>query len=114
MAYREPVSIHFLQRDPLYTTEKPFQVFISEDHSAKGQRNTNLLWEEINVTVEDFRGEGDFFEIDNHGFTSRPIEGFARLENTTEIEQSYIPAIKDLIRKEIAEAGTVFVYDWRV
>ncbi|KAF2440058.1 hypothetical protein P171DRAFT_489834 [Karstenula rhodostoma CBS 690.94] len=114
MAYCETASINFLRRDPLYATEKPFQVFTGDDIATQGQRNTNLLWEERNVQVEDFRDEGDYFDIDNHGFTSRTIEGFSRLDSTTEIELSYIPTIQDLIRNEIADAGTVFVYDWRI
>ncbi|KAL5393600.1 hypothetical protein PMIN04_008710 [Paraphaeosphaeria minitans] len=84
------------------------------DLSTPAQRDNNLLWEEKNVLVQDFRDNVDYFDIDNHGFTSRFLEGFARLDNMTEIDQCYISAIKDLVRKEIADAGTIFVYDWRI
>jgi hypothetical protein len=92
----------------------PFQVFVEEDLSARGQRNTNLEWEEKVVEVVDFRDDEDYYDIDNHGFTYRILKDFWRLENTQVIEDFYIPAVRELLQREIYDAGTVFVYDWRV
>lgn len=114
MIHSETASINFLKWDPLYETEKPFQVFIEEDLAQSGQRNTNLRWEEQDVTVEDIRDDLDYVNIDDHGFTTRNLLGFDCLNSAEEIESWYLPAVEQLLRAEMDDAGTVFIYDWRV
>jgi hypothetical protein len=114
MAKSESASTHFIKWDELYEKEKPFQVFLEDDIDQFGTRNTNLAWEERNITVEDFRGNPSYYDIDNHGFTSRKLPGYSDISNTLLIEKEYIPAVRRLLYEEIADAGTVFIFDWRV
>ena len=115
MANVEDGSIQFIRWIPLYETEKPFQVFLADrDLESEKRRNTNLVWEEKDVAVEDFRGREDFHDIDEHGFTSRKVVGFESLPNTEAIEKEYLPAVEKLLREELDDVGTVFIFDWRV
>ncbi|KAF2000919.1 methyltransferase CmcJ [Amniculicola lignicola CBS 123094] len=107
-------SIQFLRWDPLYVTEKPFQAFLDKDLAADGERNTNLSWEEKDLTISDFRAHKEFQDIDNHGFTSRKIVGFKNLADRNKIEKLYIPTVERLLQSEIEDVGTVFIFDWRI
>lgn len=66
------------------------------------------------IRVEDFRDNPKFKDIDDHGFMSRKLPEFKFLQDATEIVENYIPAVEDLLRREVADVGTVFIYDWRV
>lgn len=110
----ERVSIQFLQWQSLYENEKPFQIFTSLLPNAQDQRKTNLVWEEKTITVEDFRERAQKFQLDTHGFTSRQLHGFDDLSDNNIVKNVYIPAVKDMLRRELEDVGTVFVFDWRV
>jgi len=107
-------SIRFLQWSPLYEKERPFQIFTDLLPDAKDQRKTNLLWDEKDITVEDFRDRADEFQLDTHGFTTRKIPGFTELPDKETIERKYIPAVRQMLQDELEDVGTVFVFDWRV
>jgi hypothetical protein len=114
MCYTEPASIQFLKWSSLYEREKPFQIFLDRDLDAEGLRTTNISWEERNIDVEDFRGQAAFKDIDCYGFTSRKLCGFDLVKDKAEIERDYLPAVKSLLQNTLKNAGTVFIFDWRV
>jgi hypothetical protein len=66
----EKASIRFLEWDPLYEKERPFQIFMNLLPKAPDQRKTNLKWNERDIMVEDFRGHAKEFQLDKHGFTT--------------------------------------------
>ncbi|KAF2469391.1 methyltransferase CmcJ [Lindgomyces ingoldianus] len=114
MPHSEPASIQFLKWSPLYDKEKPYQVFLDKDlDTEEDQQNTNLAWEEKFVTVQDFRGCDEYSNLDAHGFTSRTLPGFEHLETRDDIETGYIPAVEEMLKREIEDVGTIFVFDWR-
>ncbi|KAF2829308.1 methyltransferase CmcJ [Ophiobolus disseminans] len=114
MAKTVRASTHFIKWSDLYESEKPFQVFLDDDINQSGARSTNLTWEENDITVEDFRGDPQYNDIDKHGFTSRILSGFGNIQDMSIIEKEYIPAVSQLLYKELADAGTVFIFDWRI
>jgi hypothetical protein len=109
----EQASIKFLQWLPLYDHEKPFQIFMELSRDAKDQRKSNLAWDERSITVKNFRDNRDF-QLDSHGFTSRKMSGFSELDNVDKIRKEFLPAVEGLLRKELEDVGTVFIFDWRV
>jgi hypothetical protein len=46
-------KLKFLSWQQLYETEKPFQIFINIPTHVKDQRTTNLVYEDVEVQIED-------------------------------------------------------------
>lgn len=42
------------------------------------------------------------------------LPGFTELPDKKTISQEYIPAIENMLQKQLDDVGTVFVFDWRV
>lgn len=81
---------------------------------AQDQRKTNLDWEERTIQVENIRDVPTTFQLDTHGFCSRPLPGFTELSDEDTVISKYIPAVKKMLQTELQDVGTVFVFDWRV
>ena len=109
----EQASIKFLEWLPLYNSEKPFQIFMDISGDVKDQRKTNLVWDERAVTVTDFRNNNEF-ELDTHGFTVRELPGFSELDDAEIIRKEFLPAVERMLKTELDDVGTVFIFDWRV
>lgn len=107
-------SVQFLKGIPLYEEEKPFQIFGDLLPDATDQRKTNLVWEEKQIPIHNIRDDAQGFQLDSHGFTTRRLPGFTDLLDRETITGKYIPAIKDMLKTELQDVGTVFVFDWRV
>ncbi|KAI2462935.1 hypothetical protein F4781DRAFT_426776 [Annulohypoxylon bovei var. microspora] len=110
----EEASIQFLKWSPLYQSERPFQIFMDLLPGANDQRKTNLVWEEKDIVVEDFRDRANDFQLDNCGFTTRRLPGYTELSEKDVIQEEYIPAVKSMLQESLEDVGTVFVFDWRV
>lgn len=107
-------SVQFLKWTPLYEAEKPFQIFSDLLEESVDQRKTNLTWEEKQIQVQDLRDDAHSFRLDSHGFTICHLPGFTGLSDRGTISGEYIPAIKKMLKTELGDVGTVFVFDWRV
>ncbi|KAJ0115042.1 hypothetical protein J7T55_001450 [Diaporthe amygdali] len=107
-------SVQFLKGIPLYEEEKPFQIFGDLLPDATDQRKTNLVWEEKQIPIRNIRDDAQGFQLDSHGFTTRRLPGFTDLLDRETITGKYIPAIKDMLKTELQDVGTVFVFDWRI
>lgn len=107
-------SVQFLKWTSLYESERPFQIFGDILQESADQRKTNLIWEDKNIQVQDIRDNAHNFGLDSHGFTICRCPRFAELPDTDAVTGEYIPAIKKMLKTELKEVGTVFVYDWRV
>lgn len=106
--------IQFLKWTPLYEAEKPFQIFGDLLEESEDQRRTNLTWEERRIQVHDVRHNAHGFQLDSHGFTICQLPGFTELPNKKTISREYIPAIENMLQKQLDDVVTVFVFDWRV
>ena len=49
------ITLKFLLWQPLYATEKPFQIFINIPPDAPDVRDTNLVFENVDLPVQDVR-----------------------------------------------------------
>ncbi|KAI1429100.1 hypothetical protein F5Y12DRAFT_729625 [Xylaria sp. FL1777] len=110
----ENAFVRFLQWSSLYEKERPFQIFTDLLPESKDQRTTNLVWDERQIQVQDFRDRADQFQLDTHGFATRHLPGFSELLDRDTITTQYLPAVKDMLHSQIQDVGTVFVYDWRI
>ncbi|KAJ3579787.1 hypothetical protein NPX13_g778 [Xylaria arbuscula] len=110
----EPASIRFVKWDPVYEKERPFQIFADLLPDSQDKRKTNLSWEDHDVMVQDIRGREDEFHIDTNGFMTRQFQEFPDLLDRDIVEKEYLPAVEQLLKKELADVGTVHILDWRV
>src|SRR5436305_593967 len=106
--------VQFLQWNSLYEKERPFQIFMDLLPGSEDRRKTNLVWEEKQIEVKDFRDEASKYHLDTHGFATCRLPGFRLLPDRDVITEEYLPAVKDMLRSSLDDVGTVFVYDWRV
>lgn len=107
-------SIQFLKWNPLYESEKPFQIFGTLLEDSVDQRKSNLAWHEEQVEVQDCRKNAAEFGLDSHGFAIRRMPTFAELPDREAVIGEYIPAIRNMLQTELEDVGTVFLFDWRV
>jgi hypothetical protein len=108
-------SLKFLQWQPLYEKEKPFQIFINIPDHVKDRRTTNLVFEDQLVKIEDVRSRLEEFTLDNNGFVfcHRPTT-FSHFNDRKSVEEFYLPEVESLLRQEVDGADEVFFFDWRV
>lgn len=114
MVTMKQASIQFLKWNPLYETEKPFQIFGALHEESTDQRKSNLAWHEEQVEVQDCRENSHEFGLDSHGFAIRRLPTFTELPDREAVIGEYIPAIKRMLQDELEDVGTVFLFDWRV
>jgi hypothetical protein len=112
----EKTTLQFIQWSDLYTTEKPFQIFIDLPPSAGDARRTNVVFEQREVILQDMRGSESSFSLDRHGFIARHHARIPGLESPTTsfIETVYLPAVIELLKREVEGADRVVIFDWRV
>lgn len=108
-------SMKFLQWQPLYEVEKPFQVFIHIPDHVEDKRTTNLVFENIQLKIEDVRANATDFSLDQHGFMYRNHETALRdFTNRKYVEENYLPEVESFLRREADGVDEVFFFDWRV
>jgi hypothetical protein len=107
-------SIKFLKWQELYERERPFQILMDIPPEVEDQRHTNLVFEEMPVQVTDMREFKDELMLDTNGFMVSRLPGFDHIPSPEVVEKEYIPAIKELVRKELPGADEIVVYNWRV
>ena len=108
-------SLGFLQWQDLYEWEKPFQIFIDIPKNAEDQRDTNLVFKQERLTIQDVRELSSKPSLDDIGFiyrrhTTRHVDFSSRKA----VDQSYLPEVEQLLRKELEGVDRVFIFDWRV
>lgn len=108
-------SMKFLQWQSLYEIEKPFQIFINIPDHVEDKRTTNLVFENIQLKIEDVRANATDFSLDHHGFMFRNHETALRdFTNRTHVEENYLPEVESFLRREADGVDEVFFFDWRV
>ncbi|KAF2265187.1 hypothetical protein CC78DRAFT_600337 [Lojkania enalia] len=110
----ELAAIQFVKWQELHLKEKPFMLFIDLPADAPDQRKTNLVFETQHVSVKDIRGEQKTFTLNENGFMYTALEGFEDLTTKEEVESQYLPAIEELLKREVEGADKVFIWHWRM
>lgn len=107
-------SVQFLKWQDLYNKEKPFNIFLDIPLEAKEQRKTNLVFEDIEIPIEDIRGNEHNFTLDNHGFMTTRLPRFIGSLDTETVQNKHLPAVERLLKEKVEGADRVFIFDWRV
>jgi hypothetical protein len=108
-------TLKFLQWQPLYETEKPFQIFIDIPDDAEDKRNTNLVFEDVQLTVQDVRSMEEIPSIDEKGFIYRKHNSCVSSFGDREVvDKTYLPEVEALLKAELDGVDRVFFFDWRV
>jgi hypothetical protein len=109
------ISLKFLKWQELYEIEKPFQIFIDIPKDADDQRDTNLVFETVEINASDVRGRLQDLSIDTHGFVYRiHPTAFTDFTNKTAVEALYLPEVEKVLKQELDNVDRVFFFDWRV
>ena len=109
------ITLKFLQWQKLYEVEKPFQIFINIPKDAEDPRDTNLVFETVDLKAQDVRTLPVQFALDTNGFIYRQhVTKVTDFTNRAVVEQDYLPEIDTLLRKELDGVDRVFFFDWRV
>jgi hypothetical protein len=110
-------ELQYLKKLPLYTKEKPFQLFVPVAADAVDTRSTNLEFEAKEQTFEDIRGREDAFSLDTHGFQTGVYP--TRLDSDMfgdkeAVETRYFDEVREILRDVEGGYDEVFLFDWRV
>jgi hypothetical protein len=109
------VKLKFLSWHQLYETEKPFQIFINIPTHVKDQRTTNLVYEDVEVQIEDVRKHPKGFSLDGEGF--QYLTHRTKVQDVSQrkvVEAQYLPEIERLLRQHVEDVDRVYFFDWRV
>lgn len=111
------VTFTYLQWNPLFLKEKPFELLVDLPPEHASERRTNLTFApgSSKEKVRSARGKEADFHVDIHGFALRKHEtAFRDWTNREQVGQFYIPEMEQFIRQEIDDVDKVYTYDWRV
>jgi hypothetical protein len=108
------VSLKFLKWQELYEIEKPFQIFIDIPKDAEDQRNTNLVFEAVDINIFNVRDCLQDLSIDTHGFMYRTHPtALKEFTDRPSVEALYLPEVEKILRDELDDVDRVFFFDWR-
>ncbi|KAF2234642.1 hypothetical protein EV356DRAFT_148820 [Viridothelium virens] len=105
--------IHFLRWQDLFQTEKPFQIFRDIHPESKDQRQTNLIFDPFQVSVQNIRGLETQFDLDTQGFKIVHLSTFEKAVHGRSVESLYLPQVQNLLEKEFSESRRIAIFDWR-
>lgn len=108
--------LNYIKWQPLYTKEKPFQVFSNVSEDTGLQQTTNLVFQTGEPeTVHDARGIERTFQLDTEGFTFVTHRtNVGDFKDTYEIETRYFQEMEHLLRQHVEDIDRVYFFDWRV
>lgn len=110
MAASVDATFEFLQWQPSYEEQKPYEIFaslpsFSDDNKAKIPRS-NLVFEPRTVPVRDVRGREADFTLDAHGFAFlRHATATADLKDRDAVHEQYVPEMERFLRRHLAAEG---------
>lgn len=108
-------TLKFITWQPLYETEKPFQIFMNIPPDVADQRTTNLVFEDHQVHIRDVRNTTQPASIDERGFIYRRHEtSVTDFTSRDVVEKTYLPEVEQLLKDELEGVDKVFFFDWRV
>jgi hypothetical protein len=114
----QEVSLEYLEWQPLYAEEKPFEILIDIPKEFVGDKRTNLVFKKYpNERISDVRGKEDSFTLDVNGFAFRTHGTAMRKEEWADehlVESKYFKEVEDLLRKELDGVDRVHIFDWRL
>ena len=117
MTGSQNAQLNYLEWQPVYLKEKPYQVFsnISENDPVI-DRTTNLVFRPGDPeTIHDARGHEEEFDLDMEGFMFAVQEtNVSDFKNRHSVEGQYLKEMEQLLRSHIRDIEQVYFFDWRV
>ncbi|KAK1765102.1 hypothetical protein QBC33DRAFT_181399 [Phialemonium atrogriseum] len=117
-------SFEFLQWQPLYEKQKPYEVFLPLASFGENNRDkiprSNLVFERRPVRVHDVRGRQDAFGLDTHGFQFvRQPTAVRDLKDRAAVGEQYVPEMEAFLRRYLGMGGEggearTFCFDLRL
>lgn len=109
---------NYLLWNPVYETEKPFQIFSDIPPESPDQRKDNLIFSPgPPETVHDVRNRGDHFTLDENGFEyirHKTQVSDVDMYIKERVQNAYLPECARLLKSVLSGADEVHVFDWRV
>ncbi|KAF2684665.1 hypothetical protein K458DRAFT_388366 [Lentithecium fluviatile CBS 122367] len=108
---------NYLEWDPLYETEKPFQIFSDIPAGSADQRKDNLNFKPgPSEKVHDVRGDENHFTLDKNGFEyirhkTKVLDG--DIYSKEHVQDIYLPECAQVLKTVLDGADEVHVFDWR-
>jgi hypothetical protein len=106
--------VQFLKWQDLYKKERPFNIFLEISPDTKDQRKTNVVFEDVEIPINDMRGKEDSFKLDTNGFMVAQLPPFTGSLDTSTIRDLHLPVVERLLKSKVEGADRVFIFDWRV
>jgi hypothetical protein len=114
-------SFEFLQWQPSYEIQKPYEVFLPLASFGKTKiPRSNLVFEPHTVRVQDARACYKDYELDTHGFQFLQHATAVRdLKDRASVNDHYIPEMEAFLRRHLQEMDgemetRAFCFDLRV
>ena len=108
-------GIDYIEWSDSFEHEQPFMLFVDIPDDHPDQRRTNVVFRQHPTTIHDLR-EDDLgrFSVEMNGFAFRELDEVAVIHDSKDFDDKYIPAVKDLIRREFSGCDEVLITSWRV
>lgn len=111
-------SFEYLQWQPLFEKQKPYEVFIPRASFGNRQDipRSNLAFETREVPIRDIRGSEDSFKLDIHGFEIvKHATGVENLKIREAVLGKYIAEMEAFLKAHLGDEGLrTFCFDHRV
>jgi len=109
-------SFEFLQWQPCYEKQKPYEVFLPVASFAdKSVPRSNLVFESRAVEVHDALGRRDDFGLDTHGFQfAKCPTAVPDLKDRRAVQERYIPEMEAFLRQHLGGEARTLCFDLRV
>lgn len=108
--------LQYIKWQSLYEDEKPYEILRPKsEYSSANIPRSNLVFDTKHVVINNIRGEGRDFTLDDHGFQYLQHETkVTALKDKQCIVSQYIPEMEEMIRRVVPDADRVFCFNWRV
>jgi hypothetical protein len=112
----EYAAFEYLQWQPLYDEEKPYEIFLQIPEDLPNIRRTNLVFGKgEKQLVEDVRGSEDHYKLNEHGFQIlRAPTTFENFTSKDAVEAVYLPECIQLLKENVEDVDRVYFFNWRV
>lgn len=112
----EYAAFEYLQWQPLYDEEKPYEIFIQIPEDLPNIRRTNLVFGKgEKQLVTDVRGREDQYKLNEHGFqVLRAPTTFKDFTSKEAVEAVYLPECIQLLKDNVEDVDRVYFFNWRV
>ncbi|KAL8882646.1 MAG: hypothetical protein Q9198_000394 [Flavoplaca austrocitrina] len=112
----EHAAFEYIQWQPLYLEEKPYEIFMQIPEDLPHIRRTNLVFGRVHEQlVEDVRGREEQYRLNEHGFqVLRAPTSFADFASKEAVEDVYLPECIQLLKDNVEDVDRVFFFNWRL